>query len=470
MNPTYYARMLLSGDDLFAQEQPPTAIAGHPYFELPVVLGVFNKQGSGKRVRLRLFNTRSMTTAQSLTAMVNIQRITAASQPSFGADPVQPLKIDSANANLPSQVECLYAPRTVTVASNSQYRRVMVQPQQNFARVLGTFIAQGQGDSRSGNDSGEFYAGRDADTQLIVLREGEGIALDYVGTNAMAIHAFSVTLVVRNASTGATYRFNQVVEPRIADLGAVLSLMNGSGSGVVLEVKRIQIREVGTDEEPQVAYERIEYLDAGANQPDLAAHDSATPLDSNIIVRRNAYAIRAGFGSGALISVPMMRRVQLTEAPWFAGAAGLGGLVRRGPFVPDFRFNDDSAIVLEEGQGIGLRKINPSAKCSHEVQLMFEVITPPGGGGGTYPPVGDVDAGVSYGPTGTEYTGTLVKPAVGDVEAGVSYGAGGTELTGTLVQPSPADVKAGVSYGAGGTEFTGSLVGGSGGAVYMRRR
>lgn len=51
---------------------------------------------------------------------------------------------------------------------------------------------------------------------------------------------------------------------------------------------------------------------------------------------------------------------------------------------------------------------------------------------GTYPVAGDVDQGVSYGPTGTEYTGTLAQPAQGDVKKGVTYGAGGTEFTGTL--------------------------------------
>lgn len=92
-----------------------------------------------------------------------------------------------------------------------------------------------------------------------------------------------------------------------------------------------------------------------------------------------------------------------------------------------------------------------------------------GGGSPVFPAVGDVDAGTNYGPTGTEYTGTLVQPAVGDVDAGVTYGASGTEFTGTLVQPDVADVRSGTTYGAGGTEFTGTLVPGSGGSATARR-
>lgn len=57
-------------------------------------------------------------------------------------------------------------------------------------------------------------------------------------------------------------------------------------------------------------------------------------------------------------------------------------------------------------------------------------ITP---GTGVFPAIGDVDNGVAYGPTGTEYAGTLQQPAVTDVKTGVTYGAGGTEFTGTYV-------------------------------------
>lgn len=55
------------------------------------------------------------------------------------------------------------------------------------------------------------------------------------------------------------------------------------------------------------------------------------------------------------------------------------------------------------------------------------------GAGAVFPAVGDVESPVTYGPTGADYTGTLVQPLVADVELGVQYGAGGTEFTGTLV-------------------------------------
>lgn len=62
----------------------------------------------------------------------------------------------------------------------------------------------------------------------------------------------------------------------------------------------------------------------------------------------------------------------------------------------------------------------------------FEI--PEGAGAGAiFPAVGDVDQGVTFGPTGADYTGTLEQPDEADVLSGVQYGAGGTEFEGTAV-------------------------------------
>ena len=60
-----------------------------------------------------------------------------------------------------------------------------------------------------------------------------------------------------------------------------------------------------------------------------------------------------------------------------------------------------------------------------------EFTTPRLGVGQVFPSVGDVDSGVTYGPTGADYSGTLIQPDVSDVSVGVQYGAGGTEFTGS---------------------------------------
>lgn len=63
----------------------------------------------------------------------------------------------------------------------------------------------------------------------------------------------------------------------------------------------------------------------------------------------------------------------------------------------------------------------------------FKYIGSLSGGSAVFPPVGDVDLGIVFGPTGTDYTGTSVNPAEADVRSGTTYGASGTEFTGTLV-------------------------------------
>jgi hypothetical protein len=75
----------------------------------------------------------------------------------------------------------------------------------------------------------------------------------------------------------------------------------------------------------------------------------------------------------------------------------------------------------------------------------------------TEPGVGNVESGVTYGGGGTEFTGTFGVPAVADVESGVSFGAGGTEFTGTFSEPGVGNVESGVTYGGDGTEFTGTF-------------
>lgn len=60
-----------------------------------------------------------------------------------------------------------------------------------------------------------------------------------------------------------------------------------------------------------------------------------------------------------------------------------------------------------------------------------------------------------------------VFPLAGDVDLGVTYGPSGADYTGTLVQPDPANVLVGVQYGADGTENTGTATGGGGGNIFI---
>jgi hypothetical protein len=80
-----------------------------------------------------------------------------------------------------------------------------------------------------------------------------------------------------------------------------------------------------------------------------------------------------------------------------------------------------------------------------------------GGSGGTFPTAGQVTAGVTYGPTGADFTGTVVIPASGNVLAGIDYGAGGATV-GTLAIPAAGNVLLGSgTYGNPGSPVTPTL-------------
>jgi hypothetical protein len=85
-----------------------------------------------------------------------------------------------------------------------------------------------------------------------------------------------------------------------------------------------------------------------------------------------------------------------------------------------------------------------------------------------FPAENQVLDGVDYGPTGADFTGTVLigagvgYPAVGNVRLSVVYGES-NEFIGTLALPTVGQVESGVGYGASGTEFTGTLVVGGGG-------
>jgi hypothetical protein len=74
-----------------------------------------------------------------------------------------------------------------------------------------------------------------------------------------------------------------------------------------------------------------------------------------------------------------------------------------------------------------------------------------------FPQDSQVQTAVTYGPTGREYTGTLVVPAAGNVLSGTVYGAGGNGSTGTRADCPAADATTAASYGDPSQPITGTL-------------
>lgn len=402
------------GDDrhLFSQELPNTAVTGHPYLEHVAPLALFNPTGSGKIVRVRRADVMPLM-AQTTTTPGNydLYRITAHTGTD---DAIAAMKLDSNNAALPAAVVLARRPATVTT-SGSQWDGASAIPLANDTRALSYAFAATPWAKR--------LRRRDAVTgqvQHCTLREGEGIA---VSMNAVCglVYRFMVALTVRVAATGACHTYTFPVTPTGLP---IFSLLNGSGSGVVLEVCELTYQAIGTDVLPQIALEPIDGIGDGDTLTPVS-HDSTASLGA-VIVRHNCKILMRGAKSGALISVP--------HEQWQV-SVGFGsgpGLANRTSDLPYFRKNQPYAgeldIVLREGEGLAITYKNAGSLGRMQHSFTFTVDA---GGGAVFPGVGDVDQGVAYGPTGADYTGTLEQPAQSNVLTGVGYGAGGTEFTGT---------------------------------------
>jgi hypothetical protein len=363
-------RQLEPGSTPFASEMPVTAIAGHPYMSHLAPIAIYNGQGSGVTLNIKLLNARPMTGPQSPVSIINLLRITALS----GGTPLDPVKLDSASSDLPAQVQASFAPDSITGSTN--LRRDFICSGANFTVALRKLTSMWDGSSRNGLDSGEFLrsSGADADTQKHVLREGQGLAVQFAANGPT--FCFGISAILRNVSTGACYRYNDMIEPRFLSGQTAWAIVNGAGSGVVLELSRLQIRELGTDEVPYITYEPIDGIDWSSEDAIYLMADSAESLPANVYIKKNCVTARAGSKYGGLITSPAYRKVTLSEPPWGPGIAGGPQIARRGMFSPDMDTRGAAPITLREGQGIALFIRNASAQLYHEFTATVDIVTP----------------------------------------------------------------------------------------------
>lgn len=364
---TVYVQERVDAGDPFSQEMLPTAITGHPYMVHPSPLAVMNESGSGKRLRVKLANLRPLSGPNALTSMLSIQRISAY----VGGELVSPEELDSQNPALPSQVTIAKTPSSITITAGGAYRRTMVMSELNPTRALSFLCAQANGNSNSGFDSGEFVKlTADADITGYVLREGQGLAFVYESNGPS--HCYAINFRMKNLATGNSYRCSEIVRPRHMSGQSPFCVLNGSGSGIVLEIDKMQIREVGTDEIVLATYEPIEGIMGsecdGTSACAIMANSTDT-LPSGVTIRRNCVTARMGTKAGALISSPHLRKVILAEPPYGPGISGGPQIARRGLFSPDVT----SEIILEEGQGLGLFLRTAGAQLHHEATMVINI-------------------------------------------------------------------------------------------------
>lgn len=377
---TVHIQEIIKVGDPFAVEMLPSAVTGHPYMGQPSPIAIFNDTGSGKKVRVKLLNLRPLSATNALTSIIAVQKVSGYT----GGTSLVPFKFDSTNTNLPSQVVCNIDPATVTLTAGTELRRSMTLSEQNPTRALASLCSCGNGDARSGMDSGEFIRlTGDTDVTGYILREGQGLAIVYKANSPS--HGYAINIRMKNFSTGHCYRFDHILEPKYMADQTPLVLFNGSGSGIVLEVEKVQIREIGTDEIVLADYSIIDGImgaERDGSTPCYIMSDSTDSLPTGLIIKKNCVTARAGYKIGALITLPAQRRMVLAEAPYGVGISGGAQVARRGMFSPDLLNSD---ILLEEGTGIGLFLRNGGSQVFYEFTAILNVEIPetPTGGGAT---------------------------------------------------------------------------------------
>lgn len=396
----------------------------------------------------------------ALAAKVGLYRTTATS----GGSAVTPVKRDTGSANLPAQVTCTEFPTSVTV-SGAALRSLADAPSLLFAGTNQWPCARTYGGSlaayQRSNTADILRQGGDSNIELVVLREGEGLVLrlDTFGWP----RAGQINLTVRNMSSGATYQF------RTRDIGhpyligePIISLFNGSGSGVVLGVYASEYPNDGEANFPTFRLARIDGVSGGdAVTPWASDTDNSVPaalqcwagdMETRLAGSTQGVPYDWQYTHGALMSVAVQQR-----GGTLRGITGIDPAYNVG-LSPGLQIGQDEKVIFSAraGDGIVLRPNEGVALLAGRggaletstfayLDVAMQILHYPPASSGTFPAVGDVDSGVTYGPTGADYTGTLV-------------------------QPAEADVRNGTSYGAGGTEFTGTLVGGGGGGTWIQRR
>jgi hypothetical protein len=394
---------------------------------------------------------------------INLQRITGIT----GGEQLVPVKRDTTDADLPAQVLIRERPEGIGGAGavfRTQRLSFGLSGPAGGSQATRTFNGTG---ARAG--AATVFSRRTSGDVLdsIILNEGQGIALAMPVVRLPMLLDYNIT--IRNTATNAAYILDFFCPTQRSNGQANWAILNGSGSGVTLAVDIVHLP----------ISRRNDYLTSLANkQWRLAVFEGRrTAAGSDVLTGQEPLGPVTPFDTTKLAPAGVMvldgpflsrlagERVGAPSDWWSTQATSialqhrLGTIARRTAYIPEInatvaqplganferhfmpglRSRGYLPVKLQPGFGLAVLAgsegaIAGDACQTYDVEFIWSywAVDSSGGGGGTFPPVGDVDFGVQYGPNGTDFTGTLVQPVVGDVRTGVQYGAGGTEFTGTL--------------------------------------
>lgn len=171
-------------------------------------------------------------------ALVRITSLTVGNGTVIGSTPA-----DTSASPLPGQVQFVEMPDDAT--QSDTLRQVADCPTLSSTLGLGAFGALLPVCLGSSSSHFRMRSGRaGGDVESIILRAGEGLA--YVQTAAGLPHGGNVTFRIRVVGTSRSYTFRGRNVGTVAPGRVLCALMNGVGSGVVLEVNAVSEVEDGT--------------------------------------------------------------------------------------------------------------------------------------------------------------------------------------------------------------------------------
>jgi len=384
------------------------------------LFALFNDEASDSRRYYELVNLRLSPVAPtsgnaSLFARAGalaLYRTTASS----GGDSVAPIKHDTADADLPSQVTCTTNPDSVTTSGNPLKR--MADAPTYFFGAGGSSLSSRQFSGGLATWKHDAFAtlgdfGASVNVEAIILREGEGVAVTQ--TEYGTPHSMIVAMIVTNTATGATYTFRSVDVATDATInGALVSLFNASGSGVVLAVRLSFIpldgeTHAGTNATFAPAINlrlaRIFGLDTSADAATIIKPDSsvATPSSMRAVVGPFRSRLEGSwqwdwpYTHGATISVLQQQNAGVfrrNPAMKVFGAIGqsLNGIQLDGLADIDiFTAEPGSGIIVRPGEGVGLLagtagNLSNSTFINYNIEATILHYPPPSApaGGNTY--------------------------------------------------------------------------------------
>jgi hypothetical protein len=350
-----------------------------PYIEQGAHLAIMNNYGSDSVVYVKdiQINERIGLSTTALTNL-NVQFISAHT----GEVTITPNKYDSNYANLPSQVVIYRNPNSVSTTGAILRRDLSIGGLNAATALLGMFGTNGSGISNTSfNHSYQCF---DSGNQPYTLREGQGLA---IMTSLISPMNYPLEVVINFHDGTNYYSVNEVINVQCAT--ELFSMLNGSGSGVVLYVTRIQMRLI-----KQADIMRMFTIRTCVNAccgdliTPLSADSSNTALDSLVNVRGNCIVTLAsadakiGVNKNAGGSMPVRRIIK----PSFGKGVDLANGILQVLALQNRDFVGE--IVLREGEGLCvIQDQSASSFGQYSINVIFTVLdngTAVAGGASSY--------------------------------------------------------------------------------------